>query len=225
MKKNNLKVKKWKKIWNNRNLSFNTETPTIIKLMILNGHYDSINKINLNDWKKYGKNIIKKLKIKRNESIFEFGCGSGALLYLFKSKTNRLFGCDYSKQLVKLSKKIVPELKIFYSDSENYKSYKIYDHVISSSMLEYVKSNKIKKIITNMINSFSKGLFIGEILDKKYEKKFLEKFGKPKNYYTFINKKLFKDFCKSKNLKLKIYPSIMPGTKQKKFRYCVQINK
>ena len=193
--------------------------------MILNGHADSVNDININNWRKYGVNISKKLGIKNNDTIFEFGSGSGALLFLFKSKTKKLFGCDYSKQLVKASKKIAPQLKIFYSESENYQTSKIYNYVISSSMFEYVKLKKIKKIFSNMINSFNKGLFVGEILDKKYEKEFLKKFKKPKNYYTFIDKKFFKNFCKNKKLKLKIYPSILPESAQKKYRYCVQVYK
>ena len=225
MKKNNSKTVIWKKIWNNRKVKLKNHNSVLTRLMILNGHLDSINKIKIKNWRKYGKNISLKLGIKDNESIFEFGCGSGALLYLFKSKTKKLFGCDYSKQLINAAKKILPLLKIYHSESEKYKSSKVYNYVISSSMLEYVKSNQIKKIITNMTNSFDKGLFIGEILDKKCEKIFLKKFRKSKNYYTFIDKKFFKNFCKKNKLKLKIYPSILPGSMQKKFRYCVQIHK
>ncbi len=225
MKINNLKNVAWKKIWNNRKINLKKSNSKIKKLMILNGHADSVNDISINNWRKYGENISKKLGIKNNDTIFEFGSGSGALLFLFKSKTKKLFGCDYSKQLVKASKKIAPQLKIFYSESENYQTSKIYNYVISSSMFEYVKLKKIKKIFSNMINSFNKGLFVGEVLDKKYEKEFLKKFNKPKNYYTFIDKKFFRNFCKNKKLKLKIYPSILPGSAQKKYRYCVQVYK
>ena len=79
--------------------------------MVLNGHFDSVNTIKVSNWKKYGKKISIKLGIKRNESIFEFGCGGGALLYLFKSKTKKLFGCDFSSQLINISKKLTLGLK------------------------------------------------------------------------------------------------------------------
>ena len=191
--------------------------------MVLNGHFDSVNTIKVSNWKKYGKKISIKLGIKRNESIFEFGCGGGALLYLFKSKTKKLFGCDFSSQLINISKKLTPWIKIYHSESENYKSKKNYDYVISNSMLEYVKSKKIEKILNIMIGLFDKGLFIGEILDKKFEKEFLKKFNKPENYYNFIDKKYLKLFCKKKGLNIKIYPSFLPGSIQKKYRYCVLI--
>ena len=96
----------WKKIWNNRKIKFHKYTSILEKLMVLNGHFDSVNTIKVSNWKKYGKKISIKLGIKRNESIFEFGCGGGALLYLFKSKTKKLFGCDFSSQLINISKKI-----------------------------------------------------------------------------------------------------------------------
>lgn len=225
MKNKNSRISSWKKIWNNRKIVLKNNNSVLAKLMTLNGHSYSINDIKENNWKKYGENISLKLDIKKNESIFEYGCGSGALLFLFKSKTKSLFGCDYSKELVNASKKIAPQLKIFLSEGEKYHSSKTYDYIISSSMLEYVKLNKAKKIIKKMTNSFNKGVFIGEILDKKFEKIFLKKFNKPRDYYTFIDKKYFENFCKKNKLKLKIYPSILPGSKQTKFRYCVQINR
>ena len=40
-----------------------------------------------------------------------------------------------------------------------------------------------------MIGLFDKGLFIGEILDKKFEKEFLKNLNKTENYYNFIDKK------------------------------------
>lgn len=223
MKNKETKKYFWKQIWNNRKIYLKKKHSNLEKLMILNGHADSINNIEINNWKKYGNNILLKLGIKKNESVFEYGCGSGALLYLFRSKTKNLFGCDYSKQLITASKKITSKFKIFNCDAEKFKSDKSYDYVIASSIFEYVEFSKIKKIIKNMSISFNKSIFIGEILDKKYEMSFLKKFNKPKKYYTFIDKKFFKKFCKLNCLKLKFYSSILPGSKQKKYRYCVKI--
>ena len=81
--KNN-KYYSWKKIWNNRDIKFLQKFSTLEKLMLLNGHLKSVNEISVQNWVKYGKEIKKRIKIKKNESIFEFGAGSGALLYLFK---------------------------------------------------------------------------------------------------------------------------------------------
>jgi SAM-dependent methyltransferase len=221
LEKNNSRKILWKKIWNNRKISFKKKNSDLRKLMILNGHL----KIKLNSWKKYGNNIIDKLNFKKKDSIFEFGCGSGALLYLFKTKTNKLYGCDFSNQLITASKKIFPNLKIFHTEIEKFYSCVKYDHVISSSVLEYAESRKIKRIIITMINTFKKKLFIGEILDKKFQEEFLKKNKKPENYYSFIEKKTFIKICNNKKLKLKILPSMLPGSNQKKYRYCVLISK
>jgi hypothetical protein len=68
-------------------------------------------------------------------------------------------------------------------------------------------------------------LFIGEILDKKFQAEFLKKNKKPENYYSFIEKKTFIKICNSKKLKLEILPSMLPASNQKKYRYCVLISK
>ncbi len=225
MKNSNSNKIVWKRVWNNRKLEFSKHISILAKLMVLNGHFHSVNTIKINNWKKYGKKISLKLGVKKNESIFEFGCGGGALLYLFKSKTKKLSGCDFSSQLIDISKKIAPWIKIYHSDSETFKSKRNYDYVISNSMLEYVKSEKLEKILNKMICLFNKSLFIGEILDKKYEKRFLKRFNKPKNYYNFIDKKYLKLFCKKKGLCIKIYPSLLPGSIQRKYRYCALIQR
>ena len=78
----------WKKIWNNRKIKFHKYTSILEKLMVLNGHFDSVNTIKVSNWKKYGKKISIKLGIKRNESIFEFGCG-GELYYIYLNQKQK----------------------------------------------------------------------------------------------------------------------------------------
>ena len=132
------------------------------KLMLLNGHQFSSNGINISNWKNYANNISKKIKISKKKSIFEYGCGSGALLYLFKFKAKKIMGCDYSLELIRASKKIFPQLKIIHVDCAKFKTNLKFDHVISSSMLEYVKPGDQKIIIKNMLSVFKKTLFIGK---------------------------------------------------------------
>lgn len=220
--KNN-KYYSWRKIWNNRDINFLNKFSTLEKLMLLNGHLKSVNKISVKSWIKYGKQIQKKIRIKRNESIFEFGAGSGALLYLFKEKTNKLYGCDFSKQLVNKSKSLFKKSKIIHQDCAKIGTKKKFDHIITSSMLEYAKPSDIENIILKMIAKFKKTLFIGEVLDEERKCAFLKKF-KKKNY-NFISKKTFQNLSKGKNLNVKFISSILPKSKQKLYRYCVLITK
>jgi 2-polyprenyl-3-methyl-5-hydroxy-6-metoxy-1,4-benzoquinol methylase len=220
--KNN-KYYSWRKIWNNRDINFLNKFSTLEKLMLLNGHLKSVNKISVKSWINYGKQIQKKIRINRNESIFEFGAGSGALLYLFKQKTNKLHGCDFSTQLVNKSKSLFKKSKIIHQDCGKISTKKKFDHIITSSMLEYAKPSDIENIILKMISKFKKTLFIGEVLDEERKYAFLKKF-KKKNY-NFINKKTFLNLAKGKNLNIEFIPSILPKSKQKLYRYCVLITK
>tara|TARA_Y100000816_G_scaffold292618_1_gene289155 strand:+ start:2434 stop:3114 length:681 start_codon:yes stop_codon:yes gene_type:complete len=225
LKSNSINKIDWKKIWNNRKIIYKYNKTPLEKLMLLNGHQFSSSGINISNWKNYANNISKKIKISKKESIFEYGCGSGALLYLFKFKAKKIMGCDYSLELIRASKKIFPQLKIIHVDCAKFKTNLKFDHVISSSMLEYVKPGDQKIIIKNMLSVFKKTLFIGEILNKTYENNFLKKFNKEKNYYNFINKSYFIELCKKNDLKLKILPSLLPNSRQKYYRYSVLIKK
>ena len=65
----------WEGIWNDRNIEEIFKCKSVLeKLMIANGQF----------LEKIVKNIIKILSPEKRSSLFEVGCGSGALLYLLK---------------------------------------------------------------------------------------------------------------------------------------------
>ena len=53
------------------------------ELICLDGFDGKTGKINVVDWVNYIKYISDYIGIKKHESIFEIGCGSGAFLYPF----------------------------------------------------------------------------------------------------------------------------------------------
>ena len=59
-------------------------------------------------------------------------------------------------------------------------------------------------------------------------KQFLEKFKKNQSIkinYNFFYKKFFNDFAKKNRLKITYFPSLIPYSKQKKYRYTVLLSK
>lgn len=219
----------WESIWNNRDTAEITKYKSILtRLMVANGHIGKKKKINVVYWKRYVNNIIKLLSPEKKSSLFEVGCGSGALLYLLKDKFKDYAGCDYSKDLVSIASKYLNKEKIFFQNAEKLNLKKKFDYVIASSVFEYLTSNEIKKVLPNMVNKSKKKILILEILNKSFEKEFLKKFKKKqklKTNYNFFNKKFFIDFAKKKKLKITFFPSLIPYSKQKKYRYTVLLSK
>lgn len=60
-------------------------------------------------------------KPKRNEKILDFGCGTGrSLFYLdryFSGNGIELFGCDISKESLKIARQTVPSATLFLNSS------------------------------------------------------------------------------------------------------------
>ena len=219
----------WEKIWNNRDISKTIKYKNVLeKLMYANGHIGKNKSINVISWKKYSKNIIKILSPEKKSSLFEVGCGSGALLYLLKGEYNDYGGCDYSKSLVSIASKYLNKKKVFFQNAKQLTSSKKFDHVIASSVFEYLTPLEIKKVLENMVNKSKKKILILEILNKSLNKQFLRKFKKKlssKINYSFFDKKFFLDFAKKKNLKITFFSSLIPYSKQKKYRYNVLLSK
>ena len=219
----------WESIWNNRDIEeIIRHKSVLIKLMIANGHIGKKKKINVVSWKKYVKNIINILSPEKKSSLFEVGCGSGALLYLLKDKFQDYGGCDYSKNLVSIASKYLNKKKIFFQNAKKLNLKKKFDYVIASSVFEYLTQAEIKKVLSNMVNKSKKKVLILEILNKSLDKQFLKKFKKKqplKINYNFFNKKFFNDFAKKNKLKITYFPSLIPYSKQKKYRYTVLLSK
>ena len=79
-----------------------------------------------------------------------------------------------------------------------------------------------------MTKKSKKKILISEILNHDYRNKFLKQFKKKKNSkinYSFYKKSYFLNFAKKKKLKITFFPSLIPYSKQKKYRYTVLLSK
>lgn len=87
----------WYQVWSKRNLD-NSSNPSLEDLISLDGFDEGAGRVQLEDWRKYAELIIDKLKMKKEDSILEVGCGSGALLYALNERLKlNLAGIDYSE--------------------------------------------------------------------------------------------------------------------------------
>tara|TARA_B100001121_G_scaffold303806_1_gene318275 strand:- start:19 stop:705 length:687 start_codon:yes stop_codon:yes gene_type:complete len=219
----------WENIWSNKDISQISKHKIILKkLMIATGHVGKNKNIDISSWKTYSKKILKILSPKKKFNLFEVGCGAGALLYLLKKNYSDYSGCDYSKNLIQIALKYFDRNKIFYKNAKNLDVKKKFDHVIASSVFEYLSHDVSKKVLNNMTKKSKKKILISEILNHDYRNKFLKQFKKKKNSkinYSFYKKSYFLNFAKKKKLKITFFPSLIPYSKQKKYRYTVLLSK
>lgn len=162
-------MNKWKEIWNNRKDDY-FEDDTLAKLIALDGFDSGAGKINKKDWLDYSYSISQKLGIKNNESIFEFGCGSGALLYpMYVGFNVKVGGCDFSEILIKNANKYMKG-NFFVSSVIDVNLNKAYDYTISNSVFQYFPSEQYaRNVVSKMLKASKKKIAILDVNDKDKE--------------------------------------------------------
>lgn len=154
----------WKIIWNNRNTN---DIDTVLeKLISLDGFDCGAGAITKDSWEEYCSYIISKLNIKNNETVFEYGCGSGALLYVLNKKFNiGVGGCDYSKVLIERALEYVGG-EFYCASAVDIKPIKKYDYSISNSVFQYFSSYQYAiNVVENMLKNTNRGIAILDVND------------------------------------------------------------
>lgn len=223
--------KNWYKIWNSKKEIKINKNKLTNELLTLNG-FDKHSIIKKKDYKIFIKKLRFILKIDKNKNIFEFGCGSGLILFFLKKYSKNVSGYDISKSLISIAQKVLNQKKNITNLKKILKEFDKFDVVIMNSVLQYLSYRSAKKIIKNLILLSKSKVFIGDILDIKKKKMYLdyrEKYYGKKIYlskyknlkHTFYNQAFFREIAKKNNLKIRFFKNIIENYKQGEFRFNV----
>lgn len=148
----------------------------LTKKIIKKQYFETIKKIITSDKKKSG-------------SILDIGCASGDFLTLFKDKPEySLHGFDFSKKLIKLAKKKLPEANFRVDNILSPKINKKFDYCVSLGVLNIF--DDFKKPLQNMIKLVKKNglLFIFTHINlNNINVRVRYQTQKSKNWYSGIN--------------------------------------
>ena len=234
-KKNN----KWKEIWDRKGRLANCQN--LKDLITLNGHQSPTSDVKVKDWIKYTNYFIKRFNIKKKDNILEIGCGAGAFLLPFFKKKINCFGIDFSKELIKHSKKNLKSSNFYVGEATNLKRLKQrdYSYIFANSLFQYFPTEGYAKRVLNEIFSLANDktkIFLLDIPDKKKyknwemsvirntgKKNFSQKYKKAK--HRFYEKNFFLQYCKSKGYKIKITAQNLIKKENSKFRYNIILKK
>ncbi len=202
---------KWQEVWKRRSWN-QSAAPRLQDLIQLDGYDSGAGVIPVGDWRDYTASIGKKLKLEDGMSIFEVGCGSGALLYsLSKQFDIQAGGVDYAKGLIEAARIALPTGNFEVREACDLDVEPQYDLVIANSVFHYFSLNYAKQVIDLMLAKARSKVVILEIPDidyreqlellrrdalgvEEYEEKYA---GLPHTYYPrewFLNQ-LARDGC------------------------------
>jgi SAM-dependent methyltransferase len=224
--KNNSKknILSWKKFWKLKKVKLASYNNRL--LLNQNGWGHGPGYFSLKNYKKSQKKVYKILKILPYESILDYGSGNGLFASYFIKKVNKVYCYDLSRISMDIGKSRFKEI-IFKNKLDKSK----YDHVICSSVFQYLSYKEAIKLL-NFFNKISeKSFFIIDIsnLETKVEHlKFRKKFILNSKYslpnHTYFNKDFFINFAKKNSLSISLFNNVLLN-RQTKFRFSALFKK
>ncbi len=224
----------WKSIWNKDTRVTNLVLEMLIKA---DGFDSATGHFSVEDWTTYTNLLYKKIGIKKSDSIFDLGCGSGAFLYPLYLENQKVAGVDYSSILIDLANTIMTDGEFNNIEAIDIDVENKYDIVLSHSVFFYFKDLEYaKQVLLKMIQKSNKAVAILDINDKIKEEKYHElrmkimtKEEYEKKYeglkHLFFSKDFFREIAKENNLTIEIWNQDFENYNNSKFRFNVIMRK
>ncbi|UJF33219.1 class I SAM-dependent methyltransferase [Paenibacillus hexagrammi] len=226
----------WKEIWSRKPVT-SEGSLTQQALIEADGFNNGAGKVELEDWLSYVNAVRRMLSIAPTDSIFEFGCGSGALLYEFYRQGHHVGGIDYSKALVDVAQEVMPEGAFTVSEAIQVEVALTYDMVISNSVFQYFPDFAYaEEVLNRMWEKSNKkiGLFDLNDLARKDEaleirRGSLDQGEYEKKYngldHLFFEREYFPKLLKDKNCSVSVFDQRINNYGNSPFRFNVVIEK
>jgi SAM-dependent methyltransferase len=101
-------MNKWREIWENRRPE-SVAVSTLHTLLREDG-YDTLGAITEESWRAYVRHLGTRLKLLRGDSVFDVGCGAGALLWCMREAGHPVGGIDYSATQIARAREVMPDV-------------------------------------------------------------------------------------------------------------------
>lgn len=228
-------MNRWKTIWNTKKTE---KTDSILNTLLRANGYDTVfGELDETNFLSNIQNIRESLNIKENDSLFEVGCGAGAVLYPFHKQGYKVAGLDYSAPLIELAKHVMPDADFECKDADQLETSKTMDIVFSFGVFIYFENyDYAETVLRKMVIKAKKTIGIFDISDlelkteaeklrreemgtEEYEIKYQ---GLPHLYYP---KSFFQKLADGLKCDICILPQAIEGYKNSAYRYNVVLFK
>jgi ubiquinone/menaquinone biosynthesis C-methylase UbiE len=99
----------WHDIWTKKASTHTPDNYTLSELLRLDGYDISVSAVSENEIREFALGLISKLRVGSGDSVFEIGCGAGAMLKIFSDMGLRVSGLDYTADLIEIARAAIPE--------------------------------------------------------------------------------------------------------------------
>lgn len=213
----------WKRIWSDRSMKeidMSDPIALFVELKRCNG-FDFIGgRIGGNALVEQYEDIKRRLTENAPEkprSVYEFGCGSGANLFLFERDGFECGGIDYSSALIDIARKVLRSGDLVCGEAANCSDEPVYDCVLSNSVVSYFPDlDYARTVLEKMYKKSRWSIGLIDVHDAQkqeayisYRKKTVENYEEmyanlPKLFYS---KSFFENFAAEHGLKIEFSES------------------
>jgi len=158
---------KWLQIWDRRgDTQVNLNLRTLLKL---DGYDTGAGKIKAEVWASYVRWIEDKLAMQSASSVFEIGCGAGALLYQLQNQKRELAGWDYADSLINVASRAMPlgDFSVKSASKLNELGQR-YDFMLANSVFQYFPDEEYARgVVEAMVKQAKAAVGIFDIYDAR----------------------------------------------------------
>lgn len=108
----------WSQVWAQRFVGPSDSAPALEELIRIDGFDVGAGAITVASWREYSASIATTLGLRRDDLVFEIGCGAGALLLALQEDAGvRVCGMDLSGPLIATAQRALPSGQFFVADA------------------------------------------------------------------------------------------------------------
>lgn len=156
-------MSRWPEIWGKR--ATIAEATTLADLIRLDGFDLGAGKVDEQAWNDYVAELAKRLGTVVGDSVFEVGCGCGALLFVFCKAGHPVGGIDYSPSLIEHAQRAMPNMPFTVADA-NALVGTAQDFVVANSVFSYFPDPEYAQdVFARMLAMAKKGVAILDVPD------------------------------------------------------------
>ena len=167
----------WQQIWSAKGAAVQPQSApdasTLERLMELGGYTSPTAAGALSAYERHFRYVRDSLSIGAEDSVYEVGCGAGALLYWLHGQCARVGGADFAAPLVAHARAALPSSgDLVHTDAAGIATEPRYDVVLSNGVFLYFGSDAYARTVTELMIAKavrSIGIFDVNDLDRREE--------------------------------------------------------
>jgi SAM-dependent methyltransferase len=206
------------------------------RLMEMNGYFSPTSTTSLADHEVQLRYVVDALGVRTDDTVYEVGCGAGALLFWLSDKCRRVGGCDFAGSLIKQARAALPDTaELDEREADAFDLLPRYDIVLSNGVFIYFPDEAYaRRTLDLMIAKARRVIGVLDVNDAARRDEFeavrrARQAGRPERYdglrQLYLDRAFFEDAARRHGLRCRIEPSTTPHSDNARFRYHVSLFK